>query len=40
MTEDGKFTIKVPKLKEGSVIRVWGHNEAGRGPLTKIKVVK
>ena len=38
--EDGKYTIEVPKVKDGTVIRVWGHNKEGRGPLTKITVGK
>ena len=38
--KDGKYTIEVPKVKDGAVIRVWGHNKKGRGPLTKITVGK
>jgi len=37
---DGNFTIEIPSQKEGTVIKVWGMNKAGRGPLTKIKVTK
>jgi 2',3'-cyclic-nucleotide 2'-phosphodiesterase/3'-nucleotidase len=36
--DNGYFSIKVPELSEGTTIRVWGTNRAGRGPLTKIKV--
>lgn len=37
---DGYFIIKIPAQKEGKAIKVWGSNKAGRGPLTKILVVK
>ena len=37
---DGNFVIEIPKLKEGTAIKLWGTNKAGRGPLVKVKVVK
>lgn len=41
VNDDGEFTIKIPKQKAGTVITVWGTNEAGgTGPIRKIKVVK
>ncbi|WP_455714010.1 Ig-like domain-containing protein [Anaerosporobacter sp.] len=41
VNDDGEFTIKIPKQKAGTVITVWGTNEAGgTGPTRKIKVVK
>lgn len=36
--EDGNFTIKIKKQKEGTVINVWATNKGGRGPQTKITV--
>jgi len=38
--KNGNFSIEIPPQKEGTVIRVWGTNKAGRGPLIKITVVK
>ncbi len=35
--DNGYFSIKVPALSEGTTIKVWGTNRAGRGPLTKVK---
>lgn len=37
---DGNFTIEIPKQKEGTTIKVWGTNKAGRGPLVSVKVTK
>lgn len=37
---DGNFVIKIPAQKEGTVIKIWGMNKAGRGPLVKVKVSK
>lgn len=37
---DGNFTIEIPKQKEGTAIKIWGTNKAGRGPLVAIKVTK
>lgn len=37
---DGNFVIEIPKQKEGTSIKLWGMNKAGRGPLVKVKVVK
>ncbi len=36
--EDGNFTIKIKKQKKGTAITVWGTNDGGRGPLTKVTV--
>lgn len=38
--ELGNYEIKVPEQKEGALIRVWGMNYAGRGPLIKVLVSK
>ncbi len=38
--KDGNFTIKVPKQKAGTAIKLWGTNKAGRGPLVKVVVAK
>lgn len=41
VNDEGEFTIKIPKQKAGTVITVWGTNEAGGdGPEKKIKVAK
>lgn len=37
---EGNFTITIPEQKEGTLIRLWGTNKAGRGPLVKIIVAK
>ena len=37
---DGKFTIEIPAQKEGTAIKLWGTNKAGRGPLVKVLVGK
>jgi len=37
---EGNFTINIPKQSEGTSIRIWGTNKAGRGPLIKVKVTK
>ncbi|HHT96306.1 MAG TPA: hypothetical protein GXZ90_00195 [Clostridiales bacterium] len=37
---DGQYTIKIPGQKEGSLIKIWAVNSAGRGPLRAVKVVK
>jgi 2',3'-cyclic-nucleotide 2'-phosphodiesterase/3'-nucleotidase len=36
----GSFKITVAKSKAGTEIKVWGTNKAGRGPLTKVEVLK
>ncbi|NLO09970.1 MAG: hypothetical protein GX129_08925 [Clostridiales bacterium] len=36
----GNFTIDIPEQAEGTPIRLWGTNKAGRGPLVKIVVIK
>lgn len=36
----GNFTINIPAQTEGTTIRLWGTNKAGRGPLIKVKVTK
>jgi 2',3'-cyclic-nucleotide 2'-phosphodiesterase/3'-nucleotidase len=36
----GKFKIKIPAQAEGTAIKIWGSNKAGRGPLIKVVVVK
>ncbi|MDF2539063.1 MAG: hypothetical protein K0S76_2084, partial [Herbinix sp.] len=36
----GNLEIKIPKQKAGTTIKVWGTNNAGRGPLTVVKVVE
>ena len=38
INEKGKFTVKIPKQKAGTAIKLWGTNKAGRGPLVKIIV--
>lgn len=35
---NGDFTINIPKQEEGTPIKLWGVNKAGRGPLVKIIV--
>lgn len=40
INNEGKFTIEIPAQAEGTVIKVWGSNKAGRGPLIKLTVVK
>jgi len=40
MDNDGKFVIEIPAQKEGTAIKLWGTNKAGRGPLVKVKVSK
>ena len=41
VNDNGEFVIKIPKQKVGTVIKVWGSNEAGGdGPEKEIKVVK
>jgi 2',3'-cyclic-nucleotide 2'-phosphodiesterase/3'-nucleotidase len=37
---DGSFAIDIPKQLEGTPIKLWGTNKAGRGPLIKILVTK
>lgn len=37
---NGQYTIKIPGQKEGSLIKIWAINSAGRGPLRAVKVVK
>lgn len=37
---DGGFAIEIPEQKEGTTIRLWGTNKAGRGPLIRVKVTK
>ncbi|WP_343208377.1 Ig-like domain-containing protein [Anaerolentibacter hominis] len=36
--DDGSFTIKIPKQKKNTSVTVWGENNNGRGPQTKLKV--
>lgn len=36
----GNFSINIPAQAEGTTIRLWGTNKAGRGPLKKVKVTK
>ncbi|NLJ95818.1 MAG: hypothetical protein GX321_01580 [Clostridiales bacterium] len=36
----GKFTIEIPAQQEGTAIKLWGTNKAGRGPLIKVIVNK
>lgn len=36
----GNFSIKIPKQKAKTAIKVWGTNKEGRGPLVKIEVKK
>lgn len=38
--KNGKFTIKIPAQPEGTAIKLWGTNKAGRGPLVKVIVYK
>jgi 2',3'-cyclic-nucleotide 2'-phosphodiesterase/3'-nucleotidase len=38
--KNGYFTIKIPAQVKGSIIKVWGSNKAGRGPIIKVIVVK
>lgn len=40
ISNKGKFTIEIPVAVEGTDILVWGTNKAGRGPMTKVTVVK
>ena len=37
---EGNFVIEIPEQKEGTTIRLWGTNKAGRGPLVRIVVEK
>lgn len=37
---EGNFTIEIPAQMEGTSIKLWGTNKAGRGPLVKIVVGK
>lgn len=37
---NGDFTIDIPEQEEGTSIKLWGTNKAGRGPLIKIIVLK
>jgi 2',3'-cyclic-nucleotide 2'-phosphodiesterase/3'-nucleotidase len=36
----GNFTIDIPEQIEGTAIKLWGTNKAGRGPLVKVIVAK
>jgi 2',3'-cyclic-nucleotide 2'-phosphodiesterase/3'-nucleotidase len=36
----GNYSIKIPSQVGGSVIKVWGTNKAGRGPLISVIVTK
>ena len=36
----GNFFVEIPEQKEGTPIKLWGTNKAGRGPLIKIVVEK
>ena len=38
ISDDGKFTIKVPAQEKGTKIQVWGVNKGGKGPLSEITV--
>lgn len=38
--DDGSFSITIPAQTEGTAIKLWGTNKAGRGPLVKVKVEK
>jgi 2',3'-cyclic-nucleotide 2'-phosphodiesterase/3'-nucleotidase len=40
ITNSGKFSIKIPAQKAGTVIRIFAMNKAGRGPMIKAIVVK
>lgn len=40
ISDKGNFTIKIPKQKAGTAIKLWGTNKAGRGPLVKVIVIK
>lgn len=37
---NGDFTINIPQQTEGTAIKLWGTNKAGRGPLIKVVVTK
>jgi len=39
LDNEGNFTIKILAQVEGTAIKVWGENKAGRGPLIKVVVV-
>jgi 2',3'-cyclic-nucleotide 2'-phosphodiesterase/3'-nucleotidase len=38
VTDDGEFTIEIPKQKKGTKITVWGVNENGTGPKKSVTV--
>ncbi len=38
ITNNGKFTIKIPAQKSGTEISIFGMNKAGKGPLIKVVV--
>lgn len=37
---NGEFTIEIPAQLEGTAVKLWGTNKAGRGPLIKVLVTK
>lgn len=37
---NGNFTISIPEQSEGTPIKLWGTNKAGRGPLIKVVITK